>query len=133
VGCSGRWRSWWSAAPSGARWGCCAEACTMGSRWGEPARSQAVLHASIALIAARRRVPYAAGPHTGDCGVNDEVVKQREIEHGPVPFESRTVRMARSGSVPRRSIGNAPRPAALPTATAGEGTGKSLASAPWAR
>lgn len=40
----------------------------MGSRWGEPARSQAVLRASITVIAARRRVPSAAGPPTGDCG-----------------------------------------------------------------
>ena len=34
---------------------------TMGSRWGEPARSQVVLRASIALIVASRRVPSAAG------------------------------------------------------------------------
>lgn len=40
----------------------------MGSRRGEPARSQAVLRASIALIAARRRVPSAQVPPTGDCG-----------------------------------------------------------------
>jgi hypothetical protein len=33
-------------------WGCAA-ACTMGSQCGEPARSQAVLHASIAVMAAR--------------------------------------------------------------------------------
>lgn len=41
--------------------------CTRGSRGGEPARSQAVPCASIALIAARGSVPSAAGPPVGDC------------------------------------------------------------------
>jgi hypothetical protein len=44
-------------ATSGARLGCRPMACTQGSRSGEPARSQAVLRASIALIAAHRGLP----------------------------------------------------------------------------
>ena len=52
---------------SGARWGCRPMACTQGSRSGEPARSQALRCASIALSAACRCVPSAAGPPTGAC------------------------------------------------------------------
>ena len=36
----------------------------MGSRWGEPTRSEAVLHASTALKAARQRVPSVSGTPT---------------------------------------------------------------------
>ena len=42
-----------------------AESCTKGSRGGEPARSQAARRASIALSAACRCVPSAAGPPSG--------------------------------------------------------------------
>jgi hypothetical protein len=42
-----------------------AESCTKGSRGGEPARSQAARRASIALTAACRCVPSAAGPPSG--------------------------------------------------------------------
>jgi hypothetical protein len=52
---------------------------TMGSRWGEPARSQALLRASIALMAARRRVPSVAGPPMGDCeGVRPAALGRRD-------------------------------------------------------
>lgn len=44
-----------------------AVACTMDFRWGEPARSQSVLSAPIALIVARKRAPSAAGPPMGNC------------------------------------------------------------------
>lgn len=40
-------------------------ACAMGSRFGRPARSQAVLHASIAQWVACRCVPSTAGPPSG--------------------------------------------------------------------
>ena len=51
----------------------------MGSRWGEPARSQALLRASIALMAARRRVPSVAGPPMGNCeGVRPAAFGRRD-------------------------------------------------------
>lgn len=65
VVCSGRWRSQRTGAPSGARWGCRPMACAMGSRRGEPARSQAVLLATIAQRVARRCVRSVAGPPSG--------------------------------------------------------------------
>jgi hypothetical protein len=54
-------------------------ACTMGSRWGAPARSQAVLLASIAVMAACRRVPSAAGPAAGDRGASERRLQGDEI------------------------------------------------------
>jgi len=73
-------------APSGARWGRCAVARTMGSRWGEPARSQTALRASIALMAASRRVPSVAGPPTGDCEVARPAASGRRDQDGRCLF-----------------------------------------------
>lgn len=65
--CSGRWRSQWTEALSGARSGCRPMAYTRGSQGGAPARSQAVPRAAIALSSGYRCVSSAAGPPTGGC------------------------------------------------------------------
>ncbi|WP_146766045.1 hypothetical protein [Pseudomonas luteola] len=59
---------------------------TLGSRWGEPARSQAVLRASIALMAARRHVPSVAGPTTGDSEVVRPAASGRRDREGQCLF-----------------------------------------------
>ena len=65
----------------------------MGSRWGEPARCQAVLRASIALITARRRVPSATGPHTGECGGVRPGASGRRDRDGQLPGSSTAGRL----------------------------------------
>jgi hypothetical protein len=62
---SGRWQSQPTGAPSGARWGCQPMACTRGFRSGDPARSQALRRASIALSVACRWVPLRCGAAFG--------------------------------------------------------------------
>lgn len=61
MGCSGRCRSYWTGAPSGARWGCRPMACTRGSRGCDRGRSQAARCASIVLCAVYICMPTAAG------------------------------------------------------------------------
>jgi hypothetical protein len=57
VVCSGRFRSSWSGAPSGALWGSRPTACTRGSRGGELGRSQAAHGLAIAPSGVHLRVP----------------------------------------------------------------------------
>jgi hypothetical protein len=52
----------------------------MAREHGEPARSQALLRASITSPAAHRHAVSAAGPSTGDCGVSDRQLQGVEIK-----------------------------------------------------
>ena len=64
-------------------------ACTMGSRSGEPARSQAVLLASIALRVARRCVRSVAGPPSGVSPWSDRPPQGGEFNSADVGSGSR--------------------------------------------
>jgi hypothetical protein len=93
---SGRWRSCASPSPSSARWGCRPKACAQGSRIGEPARSQSVRRASIAMMAAHLVVPAAAGSPSRDCRGVRPAASGRRSQVSQCPFRVGTRSRRRS-------------------------------------
>ena len=85
-------------------------ACTRGSRSGEPARSQTLRYASIALSTAHRCVPSGAGPTTKTCvGVRLAALGRRD-QDSECPFRVvglNRSRGRRSGESGRRRLGEA--------------------------
>ena len=86
----------WAGAPAGVRWGCRPMACTRGSRSGEPAPSQALHYASIALSTAHRCVPSGAGSTTKTCvGVRLAALGRRD-QNRECPFRVDSTQLSRN-------------------------------------